>query len=58
MNTSFTHTSIKQIFNQFNDENDNEYKDFLISLNSISTTNEYHRCIQTSSINYKIQVID
>ena len=43
---------------QLNDEDDNEYEDFLISLNPASTTNEYDRYIQAPPINYKIQVLD
>lgn len=51
-------SSTKRTFSQFNDNDDNEYEEFLASLNPTATTNEYDRYIQAPPINFKIQVLD
>ena len=58
MNISSIRISIKWIFNEFNDEDNNEYEEFLLSLNPTSIINEYDRYIQVLSINYKISILD
>jgi hAT family C-terminal dimerisation region len=53
-----SHSSTKRTFAQFNKDDDNEYEEFLSSLNPTATTNEYDRYIQAPLINFKIQVLN
>jgi hypothetical protein len=56
---SSTYNLEKRIFSQLNEDEDNEYKVFLLSVNQRnSTINKYDHYIQALYIDYKIEVLN